>query len=176
MAEGEKPKNKGGRPRKHPAGTRIPTLAFRVRRGLHGQLLDASERNEQSVSEVIEERLLRSFAMSEAEGDQETENLVTMVRHAARAAHARTGKAWHQSDFNRRSMSRTLRILAALIEPRGDRELGALTDEAEAVALAEGRIFAEAAWAVCQQASDPGMARVVDRVYRKVADEIEGRD
>lgn len=61
MAEGDKPKNKGGRPRKHPVGTRVPTLAFRVRAGLRDKLEASAERSERSISEEIERRLEQSY-------------------------------------------------------------------------------------------------------------------
>ena len=80
MTEVEKPKNKGGRPRKHPQGNRIPTLAFRVRAGLRDKLEAGAKQNERSISEEIEQRLEHSF-----QEDQRTSNLSDGQKLAVRA-------------------------------------------------------------------------------------------
>ena len=57
MTDEDKPKNKGGRPRKFAADTRNPTLSFRVRGGLYEKIKAAAERDGRSLSEEIERRL-----------------------------------------------------------------------------------------------------------------------
>lgn len=57
---------KGGRPRKHAAGAKRPTMSFRISSKLHEALIASAAINERSLSEEIEHRLEQSCAPPDA--------------------------------------------------------------------------------------------------------------
>ena len=81
-------KKKTGRPAKYPKGERRPTLTFRVRGGLYGQLQAAAARSELSLSEEIERRVALTF--------DEVDALARMVGGLVQARQALTGRTWRE--------------------------------------------------------------------------------
>lgn len=63
-----------GRPRKYPSEGKRPTLTFRVRGSLYEKLRREAELSEKSMSEVIEDSLIRYFEIKDQQSNADKAN------------------------------------------------------------------------------------------------------
>ncbi|TDR95675.1 hypothetical protein [Enterovirga rhinocerotis] len=87
----EAPRNKGGRPRKHPKGERRSTLSFRVRGDMHERLAASGRENERSISEEIEFIIQMHYARRDHSGGADAEKLLGLIQSSFDIA-ARMGR------------------------------------------------------------------------------------